>query len=90
MELTPLVTTLSRALSIASFAGYGTSCLLSKRMGAEFERFGLARFRLLTGALQLAGSLGLVAGFFSHTLLLLSAGGLATLMLLGVFVRVRV
>lgn len=90
MELTPLVTTLAQVLSIVSFAGYGTSCLFSKKMVAEFERFGLARFRLLTGALQLAGSLGLVAGFFSRTLLLQSAGGLATLMLLGVIVRVRV
>jgi len=87
--MTPLVRTLAQILSIVSFAGYGTTCLLPGKMVSEFERFGLARFRTMTGALQLAGSIGLVAGFFSNALLIFSAGGLAILMLLGVIVRLR-
>lgn len=90
MEVPPLVKTMAQILSIVSFACYGTSCLLPGKMVSEFERFGLARFRRLTGALQLAGSIGLVAGFFSHALLVFSAGGLAMLMLLGVIVRMRI
>lgn len=89
MEVPPLVKTMAQLLSIVSFAFYGTGCLLPGKMVSEFERFGLARFRRLTGTLQLAGSIGLVAGFFSHALLIFSAGGLALLMLLGVIVRVR-
>ena len=59
-------------------------------MVSEFERFGLARLRRLTGSLQLAGSIGLAAGFFSHALLVFSAGSVAILILLGVIARVRI
>ena len=81
---------IAQAISIASFAWYGMSCFVSPGMAAEFERYRLARFRALTGMLQLAGSLGLLAGYCSRFLLLLSAGGLAALMLLGVLVRLRI
>ena len=81
---------MAQILSIVSFAFYGMGCLLSERMVLEFERFGLARFRRLTGVLQLAGSIGLIAGFYSHALLVFSAAGLAMLMLLGVAVRIRI
>lgn len=90
MEVAALVKTTAQILSIVSFAVYGTTCLLPGKMVSEFERFGLARFRRLTGVLQLAGSLGLVAGFYSQALLVFSAGGLAMLMLLGVIVRMRI
>jgi DoxX-like family len=81
---------IAQAISIASFVWYGMSCFVSAAMVAEFERYRLARFRSLTGMLQVAGSLGLFAGYFSRPLLLLSAGGLAAMMLLGVLVRLRI
>lgn len=83
-------TVLAQALSIIAFAWYGTSALLSAGMVAEFERYGLARLRVLTGALQVAGSLGLLVGHFYHPILLLSAGGLAVMMAAGVVVRMRI
>ncbi len=81
---------IAQAISIASFAWYGISCFASARMAAEFERYRLARLRPLTGALQLAGSLGLLAGYLSRPLLVMSAGGLAAMMLVGVGVRLRI
>ena len=86
----PSTAGIAQAISIASFAWYGVSCFVSSTMVAEFERYRLARVRGLTGVLQVAGSLGLLAGYFSRPLLLLSAGGLATMMLLGVLVRLRI
>ena len=81
---------IAQAISIASFAWYGMSCFVSAAMVTEFERYRLARFRSLTGMLQVAGSLGLLAGYFFRPPLLLSAGGLAAMMLLGVLVRLKI
>jgi hypothetical protein len=77
-------------ISIAAFLFYGPDCLFSSNMKSEFERYGLARFRMLTGALEFAGALGLLAGFYISPLLLLSSAGLAALMLLGVGARLRI
>lgn len=87
MEVASLV---CRVASIVAFLFYGLACLFTGRMVAEFERFGLARMRTLTGALEVLGALGLLAGFFVPPLVIVSSGGLALLMLLGVGVRVRV
>ncbi len=54
-------TTIARCLSIAGFAWFGMQCMLSQNMVREFDRYRLARFRILTGILQLAGSAGLLA-----------------------------
>ena len=86
----PSTSGIAQAISIAAFAWYGMSCFLSAAMVTEFDRYGLPRFRTLTGALQVAGSLGLLAGYYSRPLLLLSAGGLSAMMLLGVLVRFRI
>ena len=86
----PSTSEIAQAISIAAFAWYGMCCFLSATMVTEFGRYGLPRFRTLTGALQVAGSLGLLAGYYSRPLLLLSAGGLAAMMLLGVLVRLRI
>lgn len=86
-------TTIAVALSSASFASYGLSCLLSSRMVREFERYGLGRFRTITGVLQIAASLGLVAGAILprlRLLIVLSAAGLAAMMFLAVLVRLRI
>lgn len=82
-------TALAQALSILAFGWYGAFTLLSGDMVAEFERYGLGRLRVFTATLQLVGSLGLLAGYYSRPLLLLSAGGFTAMMLLALLVRVR-
>jgi len=72
------------------FLGYGIVCLTANGMAAEFERFGLARYRMLTGALEVLGAVGLVVGLWIPPILVLSAGGLTLLMILGVATRIRV
>ena len=79
-----------RALSILSFVFAGVACLRAPHMRREFERYGLARFRRLTGCLQLAGATGLTVGLAAPPLTSLAAGGLSLLMLLGVAARLRV
>ncbi len=77
-------------LSSALFAWYGFSCFFSPTMIAEFDRYGLPRQRVLTGVLQIAGSVGLLVGHFSHIILLLSAAGLALMMFLALITRIRI
>jgi hypothetical protein len=77
-------------LSGVAFVVYGVSCLFSPAMAREFTRFGLARFRLLVGALEVLGGTGLLLGLvWSLPLLAASAAGLTLLMALGVGVRIR-
>lgn len=52
-------------------------------MKAEFVRYGLAKFRVLTGSLEIIGALGLLAGLFFLPILIIAAAGLSLLMLLG-------
>ena len=58
-------------------------------MKSEFKRFGLEKLGALTAVLELLGAFGLLVGMRFHPLLLVSAGGLAVLMLLGVVVRIQ-
>ena len=85
-----LAAAVAQGLSIVAFAGYGTHALLSDGMVSEFERYGLARLRVLTATLQIVGSVGLAAGHFFRPLLLLSAAGFTAMMLVAVFVRMRI
>jgi len=78
------------ALSVVLFLFYGAAVLFAKGMKDEFDRFGLSNLRQLTGALEMLGALGLVAGQFVPVLVSLSAGGLTVLMALGTFTRIRV
>lgn len=80
----------SISLSILLFLYYGWSCLSSDGMRAEFERFGVSRFRTLTGTLEILGAGGLLVGQFLPPILFLSAGGLTLLMALVVAMRVRI
>lgn len=73
--------------SALSFLAYGTSCIFTDHMRAEFTRFGLARYRVTVGVTQLAGAMGLLMGFHAPVVAVLSSGGLAFQMLLGVGVR---
>ncbi len=79
-----------RVTSIATFLFYGFACVFAGSMTEEFERFGLSRFRVLVGVLEILGAIGLLATYWWTALLLPSAGGLCLLMVLGVGTRVRV
>ncbi len=81
---------ISTVLSIGLFLWYGGACLVANGMAAEFRRFGLSRYRTLTGALEVLGAIGLAAGYALPIVGVFSAVGLATLMLLGVVTRIRV
>lgn len=75
---------------MGAFFFYGAACLLSARLVAEFERYGLARFRVLVGLLEMAGALGIVAGQFFPPLQVVAAGGLTVLMVCGLWARWRI
>jgi hypothetical protein len=74
----------------ASFFAYGWSCLFTDRMVAEFHRYRLARFRRLTGRLQLLGATGLLVGLYLPWLGGLAAAGIALQMACGLGVRVKI
>lgn len=86
----PLMLFAAEAVVIVAFIGFGLQCLLSQYMVAEFSRYQLPTFRILTGVLEVAGGLGMLAGLFFPRLLILAAAGLAALMFLGVLVRFRI
>jgi len=77
-------------ISGISFMAYGIAYFTTPHMKSEFIRFGLEKYGRLTAILEIAGAIGLVAGLWSGYLLLLSSGGLALLMFLGVMVRIKV
>ena len=79
-----------KIFNLLSFYGFGVSCLFSVKMKSEFIRYGIPQFRTLTGTLQLAGSTGLVAGFYFQFLTIASSLGLALLMLLGLAIRIKI
>ncbi|MEX1110208.1 MAG: DoxX family protein [Chthoniobacterales bacterium] len=78
------------ALSAAGFLFYGLACLFSPKLVAEFQRYRLARFRALVGSLEVAGALGLVAGWWFPPLQIAAAAGLFVLMLCGLWARWRI
>ncbi len=57
-------------------------------MKAEFKRFGLEKAGTLTAILELLGGAGLIVGLKFQAILLVSAGGLSLLMLIGAAVRI--
>jgi len=69
---------------------YGIAYFRSAEMKSEFKRFGLEKAGTLTAVLELLGSFGLLIGLKFPFILLVSAGGLAILMLLGVIVRLKI
>lgn len=79
----------SVALSILVFLSYGLHTLLANGMVSDFERFGLAYLRRFTGAMEVLGALGLLAGVWVPVLVIPSAAGLAALMLGGIVIRIR-
>lgn len=77
-------------ISSLSFLGYGLAYFTSPKMKSEFIRFGLRRLGTLTAILEIMGAVGLLVGLMFNFFLLISSGGLALLMLLGVAVRIKV
>ena len=77
-------------VSVLAFGIYGLLVLFADGMVEEFERFGLTRYRRLTGGLEVLGALGLLGGLLLPPATLLASGGLALLMVLGVATRIRV
>jgi len=69
---------------------YGFSCVFSTHMVAEFQRYRLEGFRVLTGLLQILGATGLLVGLSSPFIGMIASGGLAVQMLLGFCVRVKI
>jgi len=60
-------------------------------MKTEFIRYRLGQQRVLVGALQLIGAIGLIVGYFySPIICLVSALGLCVLMILGLGVRLKI
>jgi hypothetical protein len=78
------------ALSVGLFLFYGIACLFFDGMVEEFKRYGLSRYRRLTGVLEVLGALGLVAGYVLPGVTMLASAGLTVLMLLGTATRIRV
>lgn len=76
-------------ISSFSFFAYSISYFMNPYMKSEFKRFNLEKLGLLTIILQLLGALGLLVGLIYNPILIVSSGGLALLMFLGVLVRMK-
>jgi len=76
--------------SAISFIGFGMACFFWYPMRREYERYGVPQFRALVGSLQIAGGLGLLAGFAVPLIGHLAAAGLALMMVCGVGIRVHI
>lgn len=81
---------IAQCVSIVAFLAYGIACFFSENIKLEFERYRLPKIRKLTGALEIAGALGLLAGFFFDPLRILSAACLALLMTFALLARFRI
>jgi hypothetical protein len=77
-------------ISSICFFGYGIAYFTSPHMKNEFKRFGLERLGLVVIIFELLGAVGLLVGLKINPILLVSSGGLALLMFLGVAVRLKV
>ena len=78
------------ALLAVSFFYYGWACVFSKHMVSEFERYGVPKFRIMIGVLQVLGGLGLIGGYLVPAVQLLSVSGLALLMFCGCVLRLKI
>ena len=87
MNLLPILT----LFSSLAFIYFGVQCFYSKFIISEFVRYGLVKFRILTGILQLLGAAGLLIGlYFNPKILLFASIGLGLLMVCGFIVRVSI
>ena len=77
-------------VSSLSFLFYGISYFTSPHMKNEFKRFGLAKIGIITIIFEFLGAIGLLVGLRYNPILITSSLGLATLMLIGLIVRIRI
>ncbi|WP_460191188.1 DoxX family protein [Urechidicola sp. KH5] len=82
--------TICIVVSSFSFIGYAISYFTAPHMKKEFERFGLQKLGFTIIILEIIGALGLLVGLKFLSLLLISSGGLALLMLAGLIVRIKI
>ncbi|HEU4636412.1 MAG TPA: DoxX family protein [Edaphobacter sp.] len=80
----------AQGVSIVAFTWYGLECFFSRKMVAEFERYQVPSLRIVTGGLQLAGSVAMLLGYLYLPLLRLSAAGFALMMFFAVLTRFRI
>lgn len=73
----------------AAFLVYGIRGLTLPSIAEEFKRFGLPNLRVLTGVLEILGGAGLLIGLHWLPVLVISAAGLALLMLIAFALRLR-
>ncbi len=73
-----------------SFLYYGFKILLRTESEEEFERYGVPAVRRLVGVLEVAGGMAVILGLAVAPLGAAAAAGLATLMVLGLIVRIRI
>jgi hypothetical protein len=76
--------------SAISFIIYGSLLFISTKMQNEFKRFQLEKLTTLTGILEILGGIGQLVGLKINIVLLISSGGLALLMLMGLGVRLKI
>ena len=77
-------------ISSLSFLAYGISFFITPHMKNEFIRFGLGGLGVLIAILEIIGTIGLLVGLRINAILLISSGGLALLMFMGIIVRLKV
>ena len=58
-------------------------------MKLEFERYGLNKFRKITGFFELLGGIGTTLGLFYPVIYQISTLGLSILMIMGLVVRIK-
>lgn len=73
-----------------SFLIYGISCLFSRHMRDEFQRFGLPRYRVLVGWLEVVGGAAQLVHAFVPYVGTIATAGLCALMTLGLVTRIKV
>ncbi|MDX2261270.1 MAG: DoxX family protein [Gemmatimonadales bacterium] len=85
----PMLVILAGGISIIAFGWHGASLIWTQAMVADFARYGLSPYRSVIGTLHLAGSAGLLLGFWFRPLLPLAAGSLALMMLVAIGYRLH-
>ena len=73
-----------------SFIIYGIASFKSKKMIAEYDRWGYLKHRHSIGSLQLLGGLGLIVGLFLPSIMLVASLALTVMMMVAVLVRIKI
>ncbi len=77
------------ASSAMVFTYFGSVILFGRPPRGDFERYGMARFRVLVGSMQILGAVGVVVGLVVAPVGAAAAAGLTLMMLLGLATRWR-